>query len=165
MLSCVFFLSGGGKFGSSVFMLQVFVSIDSFPTGELVITKFCWNKTAIAIDSLHGKLLQFCSLRQFVTIENMSDLQAVCHLDIYIYIVVQRMISVSNRSCLRNPTDLGPNRKWLWLYFMCRNRSSIWSRCAAWRFLDIFWRDFHVCFGELIGSIESLELEIKSSKL
>lgn len=67
-------------------MLQVFVSIDSFPTGELVITKFCWNKTAIAIDSLHGKLLQFCSLRQFVTIENMSDLQAVCHLDIYIYI-------------------------------------------------------------------------------
>lgn len=86
MLSCVFFLSGGGKFGSSVFMLQVFVSIDSFPTGELVITKFCWNKTAIAIDSLHGKLLQFCSLRQFVTIENMSDLQAVCHLDIYIYI-------------------------------------------------------------------------------
>lgn len=153
VLNFVFFLSGGGKVGSSLFWLQVFVSIDSFPTGELTKSTFFLDQNCNC--NWFPSLLQFCSLRQFVTIENMSDLLGVPLGYIYIYIVVQRMISVSNRSCLRNPTDLGPNRKWLWLYFMYPNRSSIWSRCAAWLFLDMIWGIFHV---SVIGSIEIIEL-------
>lgn len=83
VLNFVFFLSGGGKVGSSLFWLQVFVSIDSFPTGELTKSTFFLDQNCNC--NWFPSLLQFCSLRQFVTIENMSDLLGVPLGYIYIY--------------------------------------------------------------------------------
>lgn len=165
---CFFFLSGGGKVGSLVFMLQVFVSIDSFPTGELTQSTFFLD--------------QNCNCNWFPSwqVVTVLFLSAICYNRkhvrpfrcatwIYIYILYRfSKDDLCNQQihAIRNPTDLGPNRKWLWLYFMYRNSSSIWSRSAAWRLFRHDLRDFHVWFRWIDWIHWNYRvLEIKSMKL
>ena len=158
---CFFFLSGGGKVGSLVFMLQVFVSIDSFPTVELI----TYNQQFL--------LEQNCNCNWFPSGEVVTVLflAAICsnrkhvrpfRCATWIYIVFQRMISVSNRSCLRNPTGSWTQQEVIMaLFHVPKPLKHMVAMCSMAVFRHAL-RDFHVCFGELIGSIEIIELEIKS---